>query len=202
MPLFPVEMESDRLRYERLHPNEFDPFDLYTYVQEGAPGIEEITKYVTWEPYSHPKEAFGWVEQCGTDFENGESATYVIRPKQGDHAGELAGIAGIQPDWDRQLATLGTWFRKPFWGRGYSGERAARFLDLAFDQLDLQVVIVTHDPENTNSRRAIEEYVERFGGHKEGRLRNDIVIDDEPRDSIRYSITRHEWEQNRDGEPE
>jgi len=194
MTLFPTEMESDRLRYERLHPAEFDPFELYEYARAGAPHIDEITGHVTWDPYGHPKEAVDWVERCGNNFESGEDATYVIRPREGERAGEFAGLAGLHPDWDRRLATLGTWLRKPFWGRGYSGERAARLLELAFDRLDLEVVTVSHDPDNDNSRRAIQKYVDRFGGHKEGRIRNDIVIDGEPRDSIRYSISREEWE--------
>lgn len=95
-------------------------------------------------------------------------------------------------DWNRRTATLGTWLRKPFWGQGYSGERAARMLELAFDRLDLELVAVTHDPENDNSRRAIEKYVDRFGGRKEGRIRNDVVIDGQPHESIRYSIARKE----------
>ncbi|APW96882.1 GNAT family N-acetyltransferase [Halobiforma lacisalsi AJ5] len=197
MSLFPTELESDRLRYERLHPDDIDPFELYEHVRAGAPHIDEITEHVTWEPYDHPQEALEWIETCGENFEDSDAATYVIRPKEGDRAGELAGLAGIQPDWDRQLAVLGVWFRKPFWGRGYSGERAGRMLELAFDRLDLEVVAVTHDPENDNSRRAIERYVERFGGRREGRIRNDIVIDGEPRDSIRYSISSEEWRANR-----
>lgn len=191
--LFPAEMESERLRYERLHPDSFDPYELYQHARVDAPHADEITEYVTWDPYEHPKEAFDWVEQCGEEFDEGEGATYVLRPAEGDRAGEFAGLAGIGVEWDRRLATLGTWLRKPFWGRGYSGERAARMLRLAFDRLDLAVVAVTHDPGNDNSRAAIERYVERFGGRKEGRIRNDIVIGGEARDSIRYSISREEW---------
>lgn len=198
MALFPPEMESGRLRYERLHHVEFDPYELYEHVQTGAPNVSEITKHVTWSPYDHPKEAFDWVERCGANFDEGDDATYVLRPKEGDRAGELAGLAGLHPKWDRRLATMGMWLRKPFWGRGYSGERAARLLELAFDRLDLEVVMVTHDPDNDNSRRAIEKYVERFGGRKEGRLRNDLVIDGEPRDAVRYSITAEEWTRNRE----
>nr|WP_158854906.1 GNAT family N-acetyltransferase [Halorhabdus sp. CUG00001] len=127
MSLFPTEMESERLRYERLHPDNIDPFELYEHVKEGAPAIDEITEYVTWDPYSNPKEAVEWVETCGTDFENGEGATYVVRPNSGERAGSFAGLAGLGVEWDQQRATLGTWFRKPFWGQGYSGERAARF---------------------------------------------------------------------------
>ncbi len=55
-----------------------------------------------------------------------------------------------------------------------------------------RVVVSTHALENEKSRRAIEHYVERFGGRREGRIRNDIVIDDEPRDSVGYSISREE----------
>lgn len=197
MSLFPTELESERLRYERLHPDDFDPLELYDHVRSGAPDVDELTEYLSWDPYNHPKDAFDWVERCGANFESRDDATYVLRPKDGERADELAGLAGLHPDWDRRLATMGTWLRTPFWGRGYSGERAGRFLELAFDRLDLEVVTVTHDPENDNSRRAIEKYVERFGGRTEGRLRNDVVVNGEPRDSVRYSITCEEWEQNR-----
>lgn len=198
MSLFPARLESERLRYGRLHPDDFDPFELYEHVRAGAPAIDEITRYVSWEPYPHPKQAFDWVAARGRQFDDGEAATYAIRPQEGDRAGELAGLTSLDVDWDRRLATMGTWFRKPFWGRGYSGERAGRLLELAFDRLDLEVVAVTHAPDNDKSRRAIEKYVERFGGRREGRVRNDLVVDGEPRDVVRYSIARQEWEQHRD----
>jgi [ribosomal protein S5]-alanine N-acetyltransferase len=198
MSLFPTEIESERLRYERLHPDDVDPFELYEYVSAGAPNADEVTAHVTWDPHRQPKETFKWVERCGERFDNGTAATYVLRPRDGKRAGELAGLAGVHPEWERRIATFGTWLRKPFWGRGYSGERAARLLELAFDRLDLEVVAVEHDPENDNSRRAIEKYVDRFGGRREGLIRNALVVGDEPRDSVRYSITREEWERNRE----
>ena len=186
-------MESERLRYERLHPDDVDPYELYDHAKAGAPAIDEITRWVTWEPYGTPKEAADWIDRCGVAFDDGEDATYVLRPTEGDRAGEFAGLAGLHPDWDRRIATLGVWLRKPFWGRGYSGERAARMLELAFERLDLEVVTVSHDPENDNSRAAIQRYVDRFGGREEGRIRNDLVINGEPRDSVRYSIAREEY---------
>jgi RimJ/RimL family protein N-acetyltransferase len=196
MTLFPKEMESARLRYERLHPEEFDPFELYEIVRLGAPDVEEITKYVRWKPYPHPKQAFDWVEHCGAEFDDGASVTYVMRQTE-DDVEELAGLAGLAPDWDRRLATIGAFFRKPLWGRGYFGEQGTQLLELAFDRLDLEVVAVTHDPANEQSQRAIEKLVARFGGCKEGVIRNDLVMNDEPRDSVRYSITRDEWNDTR-----
>lgn len=197
MPSFPHSLETDRLRFERLHPDAFDPMELYEHVRVGAPAIEKITRYVTWSPYEEPGEAVEWVALCGERFDAGDLATYVVRPKDGAEAGELAGLTGLDPDRDRQIATFGTWFREPFWGRGYFGEQAARLLELAFDGLGLEVVAVTHAPGNDRSRRAIEKLIDRFDGHKAGYIRNDLVVDGEPRDSIRYSISLEEWKRNR-----
>jgi ribosomal-protein-alanine N-acetyltransferase len=197
MALFPTEMESERLQFEHLHPDTLDPFELYRHVHEGAPHIDEITAHVVWDPYKQPKEAVDWIEQCGQEFENGEGATYVLRPKEGERAGEFAGLAGIGVEWDHKVAGFGTWLRKPFWGEGYSGERAARMLELAFDRLDLDLVRVEHDPENEKSEAAIQRYVDRFGGRRVGRIRNDAIMNGEVRDSIQYSIAREEWEANR-----
>lgn len=198
MSLFPVEMESERLRYGRVHPDDTDVFEVYEAASADAPDIEETTRYLTWSPHQHPKETLEFVEHAGEQFDDGAGAHYVVRPRDGeDGAGEFAGTTGITLDWERRRGNLGIWLRPPFWGRGYSGERAARLLDLAFGHLDLEVIAVTHDPANEQSRRAIEKYVDRFGGRREGRLRNDIVVDGEPRDSVRYSITWEEWEAER-----
>lgn len=193
MSLFPRTLESDRLRYERVHPDDLDPLELYEHVRADAPHIDEVTRHVNWDPYPHPKQAEDWVARCGEEFEAGDAANYVIRPTDGEHADEFAGLAGIDPDWERRRATLGTWLRNPFWGRGYSGERAGRFLDLAIERLDLEVVAITHAVENEQSQPAIEKYVERHGGRREGRIRNDLVVDGDPRDVLRYSVAREEW---------
>jgi len=46
---------------------------------------------------------------------------------------------------------------------------------------------------NENSRRAIEKYVDRFGGERVGRFRNMHVIDDDPVDLHRYAITQADY---------
>ena len=128
-----------------------------------------------------------------------EGTDYVIRPKEGEEgAGEIAGFGGLTLDWDTDSAELGTWLRKPFWGRGYSGERALALAELAFEQLDLELVTVTHDVDNEQSARAIEKYIERMGGRREGTLRN-FHAGDPPVDVVRYSVTQSEY---RDADPE
>lgn len=80
------------------------------------------------------------------------------------------------------------------WGNGYSGERAAALAALAFDHLDLASLRVGHDPDNDQSRRAVEKYVDRFGGRKDGTVRNEVPFPDGPvRDEVRYSVSAGEW---------
>ncbi|GGL59865.1 GNAT family N-acetyltransferase [Halocalculus aciditolerans] len=196
MSLFPDRVETERLDFRAVGSDaaDLDPLDYYRVCSRGEPGIERVTEYMTWSPHETPKETAEYLAHAAEQREQNEGITYIIRPKEDeDGAGDIAGSAGFQVDWDRRVATLGMWLRKPFWGRGYSGERAEAMCDVAFETLDLDVVAVTHDPENEPSKRAIEKYVDRLGGRREGVIRNDIVISGDPRDSVRYSISREEY---------
>lgn len=207
--MFPTVVETERLRLERLHA---DAVDLLAYYEVCAsdPGIEEVTAHLPWSPHDHPKETADYLADTAERWENRESAGYLLRPKSRDAApdvdpqvlpedgyGPFAGQAGLGLEWGRQLGSLGMWLRKPFWGRGYSGERAAALFELAFERLDLQAVAVAHDPDNEKSRRAIERYVDRFGGQREGTFRNIAADEDGPVDQVRYTVTREEWAANR-----
>ncbi|MFD1513707.1 GNAT family N-acetyltransferase [Halomarina rubra] len=191
--MFPERIETDRLRLERLTTD--DLWSLYEHARADAPDVDEVTRYVSWEPHETPKVTHEFLSMVETQWADREGATYVVRTREGEPlAGEFGGTTGLGVDWDRRLGTLGLWLRKPLWGRGYSGERAGALLALAFDRLDLEVVAVNHDPENDASRRAIEKYVDRFGGRREGHLRNDIRFPDGTvRDSVRYTVAREEW---------
>lgn len=192
--LFPETIETDRLRLEVLRPETVDVHELYEHCSSD-PGIEEATEYVMWDPHRTPKETVDHVERSGEQYESNEGASYVIRPREGeDGAGEIAGNTGFDVDWDRRSMTLGIWLRKRFWGRGYSGERAAALMYVAFEHLDLDLVEVEAFVDNDRSKRAIEKYTEAHGGGRDGVLRNWRVQDGDPIDCVRYSVSRSEWE--------
>ncbi|TKX35375.1 GNAT family N-acetyltransferase, partial [Halorubrum sp. CGM4_25_10-8A] len=154
---FPETIETDRLRLEANGPEKVD-LDACYRICSADTGIDEIAEHVTWDPHETKRETLEFLERGRERFEEGEAANYVIRPRQGeDGAGEIAGFGGFEVDWEKRTAVLGTWLRKRFWGRGYSGERAAALVEVAFDDLDLEVVAVGHHPDNEQSRRAIEK---------------------------------------------
>jgi RimJ/RimL family protein N-acetyltransferase len=205
--MFPAHVET-----ERLHLRRFDEVvDLQTAHEHFGrdPTVEEELRYITHDPHDTLKETHDEFAEMADDWADGERAAYAILPKEGEAApgagdvpqtaaGPLAGDAVLMPQWDRRAAYFGVRIRKPYWGRGYSGERAAALLALTFDHLDLELTSAACHPENEQSERAIEKYVERFGGTYEGRLRNWVPMDGEVADMKRYSVSRAEYEEHRE----
>jgi RimJ/RimL family protein N-acetyltransferase len=183
---------TERLRYEPLH-EVIDTLDLYEYHRSGE--MEAVMRPLGERPHATPKETLVELEEAESAWESAERATYAISQRTD---GEFVGVAELWLDWDRRRTSLGTWIREPFWGRGYSGERAGATLYVAFELLDLDYVSVGHEPDNDQSRRAIEKYVETYGGQYDARLRNWLPPGEfgGPRDLHSYSISRDQWREH------
>lgn len=212
--MFPHEIETERLRLVALSRTTVPTAELYRHMRAGAPHMSEVSEYAMWDPHETPTETRDLLADVERQWDERERATYAIFVRgdgataaeareetdasdelttDGRTTDELAGTTNLDFDWDRRSAELGIWLRKPFWGRGYSGERAAALLELAFDRLDLELVGASHRAGNDRSRRAIEKYVERFGGQHDGVLRDFFPRDGEIGDLHRYVITREQY---------
>lgn len=205
---FPEVLTTERLRLERCCRENVPVKELYRACSRRNPHVDAVTEHLSWAPHESrraSRETLAHFEQTWAD---GDVATYAIRPRDSEptpeslagslvdtERGVLAGTCGLTCHWDEDCATLGIWLRKEYWGRGYSGERADALLELAFDDLDFGVVAVCHDAGNEKSRRAIERYVDRHGGRREGLLRNHAPDSDGDggADEVRYTISRAEW---------
>jgi ribosomal-protein-alanine N-acetyltransferase len=189
--LFPRRVETERLRFEPLHES-VDTLGLYDYHRSND--LTPVMRHLSQEVYDTPKQSMNKLETAAERWNEGTRAEYAIYPKSGeDGAGEFAGVASLMLEWEKRLCYFGLWLREPFWGRGYSGERAGVMLAVAFDRLDLDVVGAGYVPGNDQSKRAIEKYVDRYGGQYDGRLRNWIPGADGPRDIETYSILQEQW---------
>ena len=198
-PLFPTTIETDRLRLEALTLETMEQADVLALYDRCSndPDIERVTKYLSWDPHTTPRDTLEFLEDVTDRWTECGGGSYAIYPTDGeDGAGEFAGDAGFGVDWDARTMTLGIWLRKRFWGRGYSGERAAAMMALAFDRLDLEVVVIEAHVDNENSNRAIQRYVGRHGGRREGLLRNWRADGGNPVDCYRYTVSRDEYQAN------
>ncbi|NHN41199.1 GNAT family N-acetyltransferase [Halorubellus sp. JP-L1] len=193
MDLFPDAFETERLRYERLDAA-MDAFECYEHM--GTDEFERLSEHISKDRHHHPKDSLDYLEESAEKWREGDRANWAMFPRDGEGgAGEFAGVASLIPLWDRRTARLGVWLLEEYQGRGYAGERADALIALAFDRLDLELVAAGHTDANDASRKAIERYVERYGGEYEGVLRNWVVLDDEPRDLHRYSISAAEYDE-------
>lgn len=190
--VFPETLETERLRFERLHRENVAFRDFYDVV---GPGSESMFEYVPRGPVRSLGEAADRLTRFEREWDDRERAEWALRPKEGEAgAGRLAGFAGLVFQWEKRRAMPAIRLRERFWGRGYSGERIDALLEVAFERLDLECVTIPVHAGNERSKRAVEKYVDRWGGRYEGLLRNDGARADGPADRHRFSITRAEYE--------
>ncbi|WP_290813205.1 GNAT family N-acetyltransferase [Halovivax sp.] len=188
--MFPERIETERLRFDRISRDTVDVFELHELYADGDDAAE-LFEYWDSPPHATVKETDDYVDEAEKLWDDAEGAKYVIRPTEGeDGAGVIAGTTGLYPDWEKRSANLGILLDERFWGRGYSGERADAMLAVAFDRLDLELVVAAHIDGNEKSRRAIEKYVDRYGGRYEGLLGNWLPVADTVVDVHRFTISR------------
>ncbi|WP_254863063.1 GNAT family N-acetyltransferase [Halovivax gelatinilyticus] len=191
--MFPDHIETARLDLERISHDSVDVFELHELYSNGD-DTEEMFEYWDSSPHETVKETYDYVDEAERLWDELAGVKYLIRPKDGeDGAGVIAGTTRMYPNWKKRSAKLGILLGKRFWGRGYSGERADAMLSVAFDRLDLELVVAVYIDGNEKSRRAINRYVERYGGQYEGLLRNWLPVDETVVDAHRYSISREEY---------
>jgi RimJ/RimL family protein N-acetyltransferase len=190
--LFPTHVESERLRYEPLHES-IDALDLYEYHRSGE--MDAVMQALGDETHATPKETADELTESGETWESADRATYAMRRTADD---EFVGVAELWFEWDKHKVSFGTWVREPYWGQGYSTERAGTMLYIVFELLDLDLVSVGHEPENEQSKRAIEKYVDAYGGQRDGLLRNELPPSDfgGPRDLVVYTILQDQWREH------
>lgn len=204
--MFPETLETGSLVLGRFSPDHVDGFDLYDLFAEenDAAGVFE---YVPQEPFATPRDARDWLRDATGEWEEGSHAKYAVYVcdgyddgedegdgQVGPEAGEtIAGVAALSPDWDRRKASLAVILAQPYWGRGYAGECAEVLAGVAFDGLDLEVATLSYDEGNERSKRAIEKFLDRFGGQYDGVRRNATPRGDEVVDAHDYGVTREQY---------
>jgi ribosomal-protein-alanine N-acetyltransferase len=192
MALFPRELRTERLYLRAATPETVDPLTLYQHCSRDAPGIDDLTRYLTWDPHETPNATHDFLTDCETAFAEGEAANYVVSPREAPD--EVAGMTGLRPDWEHDRAEMGLWLRPAHQGNGYAAERARALARVAFDRLDCVTLVVTVNVDNEPSLRAVRGYMDDLGGREEGTLRAFMRYEGgEVVDVVRFSVTQSEW---------
>ena len=168
--VFPVVLEGRRVRLREL-----DRGDA-TAVQQWLDD-EGVTRFVP----------IGPLDQIGTEAWLADAiAAARVEPRVDYTIGiatesELVGSITLSIDSsEHQRAEIAFAVRRDRWGRGFATEAVQLVLGFGFDDLGMHRIWAVCDPENDRSRRVLE----KAGMQLEGRLRHDLLIRGEWRDSL------------------
>lgn len=76
-----------------------------------------------------------------------------------------------------------------YWDKGNATEVAKLLVEFGFSTLNLHRIFATCDPRNLGSAKVLE----KIGMTYEGRIRQNLLLKDGWRDSLLFSILKHEW---------
>lgn len=191
--VFPRQIETERLRFERLSHKTIDPFDLYEFVQRDD-WQDEATEHVPWFRFQRLDQVAGFLDHAEEQWNSREKARYLLRVT--DEGDQLIGLTAFGPEWETRRAGSGIVLAQQYWGNEYGLERVQVFIELTFERYGLDAFYTTCATDNDPSRRMIEKYVERYGGQHEGVLRQHSARPSGTvTDQHRFTILRDEYEQ-------
>ncbi|MBD2259537.1 GNAT family N-acetyltransferase [Pseudanabaena sp. FACHB-2040] len=137
-------------------------------------------------PHPYPDGlAEQWIRSHPKDFAAGNSVTFAIALLDNTLCGAIG--LGLVPE--NQLAELGYWIGKPYWGNGYCTEAAKALLKLGFNDLGLNRIQATHYTDNPASGRVMQ----KIGMAYEGCRRQHTFRWGEFKDIKLYGILKSDW---------
>jgi RimJ/RimL family protein N-acetyltransferase len=154
--------------------------------------LPEVSRYMPWGPNS---------EVDTREFVGRALAAQALSPRTTyelaiiwRESGRLIGGCGLTAqNQTHRVGEIGYCLHPDFWGRGCAAEAAGALLALGFEQLQLHRIQASCDPENAASRRVLE----KLGMQQEGRLRQNLQMRGQWRDSLLWSVLEHEWRARR-----
>ena len=146
-----------------------------------------------WFQFDRLDQVAEFLDHAEQQWSDRETARYLLRAT--DEDGDIVGTTAFGPEWDTRRTGSGIVLAREYWGREYGLERACAFVELTFEQYDLDAFYTTCATENEPSRRMIEKYVDRYDGRHEGLLRQHSERPDgDVTDQHRFTILREEYE--------
>jgi RimJ/RimL family protein N-acetyltransferase len=147
----------------------------------------EVTANLLVSPPCPEDEVARWIESSREALERKEHyrMAIVLAP-----AGPTIGVCSLERvSWQHMNAELIYWLGKPYWGKGYTTEAAARMIKFGFEELGLERISVGCFARNKASARVIE----KLGFKYEGCHRHKFLKNGEFQDELRFGLIREEY---------
>jgi len=179
---------NSKLSTDRFYLREFEEND-WPAVHRYA-GQEQVSRYQPWGPNTEA-ESRNYVRQLiegAAKADRTQFAFAVIWKESGKLIG--AGELSIQNPANR-VGEIGYILHPDYWGQGIATEMAKLLIRYGFDEWNLHRIFATCDPNNTGSQKVLE----KVGMVYEGRLRENMRMQNGWRDSMIFSMLEKEWKE-------
>ena len=141
---------------------------------------KEVSKYLLWTPHKNKHETITAIRRFKLS-EHMMQWAIVLKK-----TGQLIGVGGFGiVDRSMRKADLGYSFNPGYWNSGYATEMTIALIEYGFDKLNLVRIQGAIHPENKASGKVLK----KCGLSYEATLKNWMLIDDQPVDTMIYAIT-------------
>lgn len=166
---------TDRLVLRPFEDSDSD--DLFSLLTDA-----QVLRYWDEPAWSDRERATEFIAKCRTMSEEGTGARLAV--DRLDDGAFLGWCSLTRWDPDYRTAAMGICFAESAWGRGYVTEVVRAVLDWAYSTLNLNRVQAETDTRNLSCARVLE----KAGFVREGRLRQDCIVDGVVSDSWIYGL--------------
>lgn len=169
-----MELVTERLRLREFVAKDHEAVHRYA-------SDPEVTLYMEWGPndLQATKVFLDEADRSASRYPRSRYALAVVRRDRN----ELIGSVELQVASEQSgQGTLGYVLARSSWGHGYATEAATALLRYGFDELGLQTISATCDPENTSSAAVLQ----KIGMRQERYLHHHVYARGEWRDRLLF----------------
>jgi RimJ/RimL family protein N-acetyltransferase len=177
-------LKTERLLLREIAASDFDAVHAYA-------SDLEVVEFMTWGPNTE-QDTRDFLERSVTAAAKDPRTDFALAVVRREDE-RMIGSAGLHLSGEGgHQAMLGYCYSPEAWGHGFATEAAEALLALGFDALGLDRIWAGCDPSNVGSIRVLE----KLGMSLEGRLRKDIRVRGELRDTLVFAILLDEWRES------
>ena len=179
---FAKTLETNRVLLRPLKQEDYDRFIEIT--QD-----KDLWIYFT-NDLSDKETLLNWIETGVQEIKNKNRLAFSIIDKPGNSLIGSTSLGNFS-ERDKRVEIGWTWLCREFQGKGINDQTKYLLLKYCFEEMDCQRVEIKTDVLNNPARNALK----RIGAVEEGILRSHtLMTHNRRRDTIYYSILKHEWE--------
>jgi len=176
---FPL-LETNRLYLRKITIN--DANDIFEYLSN-----DTVTRYLGKNSLTNIEEVYEIINRLELNYNENRGIRWGIVLKDSNKLIGTMGYDALQIK--NKRADIGYDINSHYWRKGFATETISEVIKFGFEQLDLNRIGVVVFPENIASSNLLK----KFGFREEGLLREYIIQNNVPKDTIVFSLLRKEY---------